>query len=189
MCCVVEATHVLLSELKLQHQVIGRDILEDQFVAGERFHSEPSRLASQKGITSRTPDHIPFSSFVLPCDVLSVCLVRAWVLGSKIPLGPWRVDSSQHGKCDTKWSFVSFLHPPLHGVHLDSQVAGKKRPLHPKVDLLGFKVAHNYEPLALQACLIHLNYDVDCVVIPNSGIRREPWVKGHPCQSFGDLIQ
>ena len=33
---------------------------------------------------------------------------------------------------------------------LDSQVAGNNRPLYPKVDHCWFKVAHNYEPLALQ---------------------------------------
>ena len=35
--------------------------------------------------------------------------------------------------------------------HLGSQVAGDSRPLYPKVDHYWFKVAHNYEPLALQA--------------------------------------
>ena len=34
--------------------------------------------------------------------------------------------------------------------YLDSQVAGNNRPLYPKVDHSWFKVAHNYEPLALQ---------------------------------------
>ena len=32
---------------------------------------------------------------------------------------------------------------------LDSQLAGHNRPLYPKVDHYWFKVAHNYEPLAL----------------------------------------
>ena len=35
---------------------------------------------------------------------------------------------------------------------LDSQVAGNHRPLYPKADHYRFEVAHNYEPLALQAC-------------------------------------
>ena len=35
-------------------------------------------------------------------------------------------------------------------VCLDSQVAGNHRPLYPEVDHNWFKVAHNYEPLALQ---------------------------------------
>ena len=34
--------------------------------------------------------------------------------------------------------------------YLDSQVAGNSRPLYPKVDHYWFKVAHNYEPRALQ---------------------------------------
>ena len=33
---------------------------------------------------------------------------------------------------------------------MDNQVAGNNRPLYPKVDHYWFKVAHNYEPLALQ---------------------------------------
>ena len=33
---------------------------------------------------------------------------------------------------------------------LESQVAQNNRPLYPKVDHYWFKVAHNYEPLALQ---------------------------------------
>ena len=36
-------------------------------------------------------------------------------------------------------------------MYSDSQVAGSYRPLHPKVDHSWFKVAHNYELLALQA--------------------------------------
>ena len=46
--------------------------------------------------------------------------------------------------------------PTLFGIrylnknNLDSQVAGNNRPLYPKVDPSWFKVAHNYEPLALQ---------------------------------------
>ena len=36
---------------------------------------------------------------------------------------------------------------------LDSQVAGNNRPLCSKVDHYWFKVAHNYEPLALQGGL------------------------------------
>ena len=39
-------------------------------------------------------------------------------------------------------------------LHLDSQVAGNNRPLYPKVDHYLFKVAHNYEPLALQAGIL-----------------------------------
>ena len=35
-------------------------------------------------------------------------------------------------------------------VDLDSQIAGNNRPLYPQVDRSWFKVAHNYEPLALQ---------------------------------------
>ena len=35
-------------------------------------------------------------------------------------------------------------------LYLDSQVAGNHRPLYPKVDHHWFKVAHSYEPLALQ---------------------------------------
>ena len=35
-------------------------------------------------------------------------------------------------------------------LYLDSQVAGNHRPLYPKVDHYWVKVAHNYEPLALQ---------------------------------------
>ena len=35
------------------------------------------------------------------------------------------------------------------GTYLDSQVAGNNRPLYPKVDHYWFKVAHNFEPLAL----------------------------------------
>ena len=34
--------------------------------------------------------------------------------------------------------------------YLESQVAGNNRPLYPKVGHYWFKVAHNYEPLALQ---------------------------------------
>ena len=37
-------------------------------------------------------------------------------------------------------------------IYLDSQVAGNNRPLYPKVDRYWFKVAHNYEPLALPGC-------------------------------------
>ena len=39
--------------------------------------------------------------------------------------------------------------------HLDSQVAGNDRPPYPKVDHYWFKVAQNYEPLALQADCKH----------------------------------
>ena len=41
-----------------------------------------------------------------------------------------------------------YTEPPRN--YLDSQVAGNNRPLYPKVDHYWFKVAHNYEPLALQ---------------------------------------
>ena len=41
--------------------------------------------------------------------------------------------------------------PSLGSNHLNSQVAGNNRPLYPKVDHCSFKVAHNYEPPALQA--------------------------------------
>ena len=34
--------------------------------------------------------------------------------------------------------------------YLDSQVAGNNRALYPKVEHYWFKVAHNFEPLALQ---------------------------------------
>ena len=37
--------------------------------------------------------------------------------------------------------------------YLDSQVAQNNRPLYPKVDHYWFKVAHNYEPLALQVVI------------------------------------
>ena len=37
---------------------------------------------------------------------------------------------------------------------LDSQVAGDYRPLYPEVDHYWFKVARNYEPLALQVVLV-----------------------------------
>ena len=37
--------------------------------------------------------------------------------------------------------------------YLKSQVARSKRPQYPKVDHYWFKVAHNYEPLALQVSL------------------------------------
>ena len=40
-------------------------------------------------------------------------------------------------------------------VYLDSQVAGNNRPLYPKVDTYWFKVAQNYEPLALQVVVFH----------------------------------
>ena len=35
-------------------------------------------------------------------------------------------------------------------IYLESQVAGNNRPLYPKVNQYWFKVAHHYEPLALQ---------------------------------------
>ena len=38
----------------------------------------------------------------------------------------------------------------LHKACLDIQVAGNNRPLYPEVDHYWFKVAHIYEPLALQ---------------------------------------
>ena len=38
--------------------------------------------------------------------------------------------------------------------YLDSQVAGNYRPLDPNVDLYWFKVAQNYEPLALQVVVL-----------------------------------
>ena len=41
--------------------------------------------------------------------------------------------------------------PQIQG-NLDSQLAGNYRPLYPKVNHFWFKVAHNYEPLALQEC-------------------------------------
>ena len=40
--------------------------------------------------------------------------------------------------------------PENNRYYLDSQVAGNKGPLYPKVDHYWFKVAHNSEPLALQ---------------------------------------
>ena len=39
-------------------------------------------------------------------------------------------------------------------IDLDRQVAGNYRPLYPKVDHYWLKVAHNYEPLALQVRLL-----------------------------------
>ena len=43
----------------------------------------------------------------------------------------------------------------IHGMgsYLDIQVAGNNGPLYPKVDHYWFKLAHNYEPLALQVGL------------------------------------
>ena len=42
----------------------------------------------------------------------------------------------------------------LEQTSMDSQLAGNNRPLYPKVDHYWFKVAHNYEPLALQVSII-----------------------------------
>ena len=52
-------------------------------------------------------------------------------------------------------------------LYMDSQVAGNKRPLHRKVDHYWFKVAHNYEALALQVA-IHV-YIYICIYIPFKG--------------------
>ena len=58
---------------------------------------------------------------------------------------------------------------PFHpGSYLDSQVAGNKRPLSPKVDHYLFKAAHNYEPLALQSMR---DQGWICCWYPPSGLR------------------
>ena len=54
-------------------------------------------------------------------------------------------------------------------VYLDSQVGENDRPLYPKVDHYWLKVAHNYEPLALQ---------VRCICKDSSGVHAtNPWFR------------
>ena len=47
-------------------------------------------------------------------------------------------------------SSTAHLKVSLKIMFLDSQVAGNNWPLYPKVDHFWFKVAHDYEPLAVQ---------------------------------------
>ena len=51
-------------------------------------------------------------------------------------------------------NFDNHPYPDYRNWYLDSQVAGNYRPLYPKVDHYWFKVAHNYEPLALQVIFV-----------------------------------
>ena len=59
-----------------------------------------------------------------------------------------------HGYCRGLDSYHCYgMHVPqvyLNIICMDSQVAGNNWPLYPKVDHYWFKVAHNYEPPALQ---------------------------------------
>ena len=52
------------------------------------------------------------------------------------------------------WLNFRYIPQAIIRAPLDSQAAGNYRPLYPKVDHYWFKVAHNSEPLALQAYML-----------------------------------
>ena len=60
-------------------------------------------------------------------------------------------------------AFERRTYPSPKRTYLDSQVAGSNRPLYPKVDHYWFKVARNYEPLALQVLLRILEPEVPTI--------------------------